>query len=329
MSQPSPVLLFDTINAFHRTESLKAAIELDLFTAIGEGATTPAALAKRCGASERGVRSLSDFLTVIGFLNKTNGAYSLTPDSAIFLDRRSPAYMGTAVKFLTTPMLREGFAQILQAVKKGGSALPEQGSVTPDNSVWVEFARSMAPMALMPAEMIAKIVGDGPWKVLDIAAGHGNYGIAIARHNSGAKITAVDWAKVLEVAQENAERAGVADRFEKLPGSAFEVDFGSGYDLALITNLLHHFNPATCETLLRRVHAALKPGGRVATLEFVPNDDRVSPPTAAMFTMIMLASTPDGDAYTFAEYQKMYRNAGFSRIELHQLEPQCLIVGYK
>jgi ubiquinone/menaquinone biosynthesis C-methylase UbiE len=167
--------------------------------------------------------------------------------------------------------------------------------------------------------------------VLDIAAGHGMFGIMVARANPNAQIYALDWAKVLEVAQQNAIRAGVTARYNTIPGSAFEVAFGDGYDIALITNFLHHFNPATNETLLRKVHAALKPGGRAVTLEFVPNDDRISPPGAAAFSLMMLGSTAEGDAYTYTELDTMYRNAGFARSERHVLPGgfQSLIVSHK
>jgi len=126
---------------------------------------------------------------------------------------------------------------------------------------------------------------------------------------------------VLEVAKENAQRAGVAERYNTIPGSAFDVDFGSGYDIILLTNFLHHFDPPTNETLLRKVHAALADGGRAVTLEFVPNDDRVSPPDSAGFSMMMLTGTPSGDAYTFAELERMFTNAGFSRSTIHPLPP--------
>jgi ubiquinone/menaquinone biosynthesis C-methylase UbiE len=121
---------------------------------------------------------------------------------------------------------------------------------------------------------------------------------------------------VLEVAQQNAQAMSIADRYHLLPGSAFEIDFGSGYDLALITNFLHHFDPPTCTTFMRKVHAALVPGGRVAIAEFVPNPDRVTPPTAAAFSMMMLATAPAGDAYTFAELESISKSAGFARVEL-------------
>jgi hypothetical protein len=110
-----------------------------------------------------------------------------------------------------------------------------------------------------------------------------------------------------------------------------DVDYGAGYELVLLTNFLHLFDPETCETLLRKVHASLAAGGLVATLEFVPNDDRVTPPQAATFSMQMLGGTPSGDAYTFAELERMFQNAGFARSEMHELPPtiERVIISYK
>jgi ubiquinone/menaquinone biosynthesis C-methylase UbiE len=162
---------------------------------------------------------------------------------------------------------------------------------------------------------------DRKLKILDIAAGHGLYGLAFANNNPQANIVALDWPNVLEVAKENARVAGVADRYSTIEGSAFDVDYGTGYDLILLTNFLHHFDPPTNETLLRKVHAALAEGGRAVTLEFVPNEDRISPPESAAFSVQMLGGTPAGDAYTFPELERMCANAGFARSELHELPP--------
>lgn len=170
-----------------------------------------------------------------------------------------------------------------------------------------------------------------PLKILDIAAGHGLYGLAFAQHNPQAQVVAVDWTNVLKVAKENAEAAGVSDRYQTKEGSAFEVDYGTDYDIVLLTNFLHHFDPQTCESLLRKVHASLAEGGRAVTLEFIPNDDRITPPQAASFSMMMLGSTQSGDAYTFAELDRMFGNAGFSRSEMHELPPtiQRVVISYK
>jgi ubiquinone/menaquinone biosynthesis C-methylase UbiE len=333
-TQPSPELFFETINAYQRTAAIKAAIELDVFTAIGEGKQTAQELAVRCKTSERGMRILCDYLVVIGFLTKENGRYSATQDTAIFLDRRSPAYMGGVTEFLLSPMLTQGFEDVAAIVRKGGTVVEDDGTLAPQNPVWVKFARAMVPMMALPAQAIAKIVNNGgqpKLKVLDIAAGHGIFGISIAQQNPNAEVWALDWPNVLEVAKENARNAGVGDRHHIIEGSAFDVDFGEGYDVVLLTNFLHHFDPETCESLLRKVYAALNEGGRALAFEFVPNEDRVSPRIPASFSMMMLGGTPSGDAYTFSELERMLRNAGFARSELHDLPatPEQLIVAVK
>jgi ubiquinone/menaquinone biosynthesis C-methylase UbiE len=332
--QLTPQLFFQTLNAYQRTEALKAAIDLEVFTAIGENHTTADEIAMRCNVAERGARILCDFLCIMGFLTKTHQNYTLTPETAFFLDKRSPAYIGTMAEFMLSTTIREGFSDIAGAVRKGGTTIPNEGTVSPDHPIWVNFARSMAPMMAMPAEALAKMIdpnADTKLRVLDIAAGHGLYGLAFARNNPHAEVVALDWAKVLEVAKENATKAGVADRFNTIPGSAFDADYGSGYDIVLLTNFLHHFDPPTCEMLLSKVHAALNDGGRVATVEFVPNDDRISPPEAAGFSMQMLAGTPAGDAYTFAELEQMAANAGFRKSEIQPvpMSIEHVVISYK
>jgi hypothetical protein len=331
--QPSPQLFFQTINAYQRTEALKGAIDLEVFTAISEGNNTSSEIAKRCETSERGMRILCDFLTIMGMLSKENDHYRLTPDSAFFLDKHSPAYLGGTTEFLCSPMLTDGSKNIAEAVRKGGTTMAGEGTIGPENPVWVKFARAMGPMMAMPAQLIPKLVdpqANQKLKILDIAAGHGLFGIGFAKNNPQVEIVALDWAAVLAVAKENARLAGV-DRYSTIEGSAFDVDFGSGYDLVLLTNFLHHFDPPTCETLLRKVRAALGEGGRAVTLEFVPNDDRVTPPDAASFSMMMLCSTPAGDAYTFAELERMFNNAGFSHSTIYPLPPtiQQVVVSEK
>jgi 2-polyprenyl-3-methyl-5-hydroxy-6-metoxy-1,4-benzoquinol methylase len=330
---PTPELIFDTLLAFQRSAALRAAIELDLFRAVGEGPASAASLAERCGASERGMRILCDYLTILGFLAKAEDRYRHTPASALFLDPRSPACVASAAGFLSHPAMTEPYRQLAEIVRQGRTVLPGEGSLEPENPVWVEFAHSMAPMMALLAGPLAAIVLEGlsgPVRVLDIAAGHGLFGIEVAKRNPEARITALDWAPVLEVARANAEKAGVASRYQSLAGSAFEVPFGGPYNIVLLTNFLHHFDPPTCVVLLKKVHAALRPGGRAAALEFVPNDDRISPPMAASFSLNMLASTVSGDAYTFRELEAMYREAAFRDITASPVpnSPHTVVVGH-
>lgn len=331
---PSPALFFDTASAYQRTEALRAAVELDLFTHVAAGRRTAQEIATACGADPRGIRILADFLTIVGFLKKQDDRYELTPDADVFLNRNSPAYLGGTLEFLLAPTLRDAFQGLTKAVKKGGTAISDEGTVSPDNPVWVPFARAMGPLMQQPAELLAGLIGgdrDKPLRVLDVAAGHGLFGIAVAKHYPKATITAQDWAAVLAVAAENAAKAGIADRHTLLPGDAFTVDWGGPYDVVLLTNFLHHFDVPTCERLAAKAHAALAPGGKCLTLEFIPQPDRVTPVETAGFALVMLATTARGDAYTFAELEGMFARAGFARSEFHPLPPtaQQAVVSYK
>jgi ubiquinone/menaquinone biosynthesis C-methylase UbiE len=160
-----------------------------------------------------------------------------------------------------------------------------------------------------------------PKRLLDIAAGHGLFGISAAQAIPSLEVTAIDWPGVLAVAQENASATGVAQRYRTIGGSAFDVDWGDGYDIVLLTNFLHHFDRNTCIDLLSRARRALSIGGRVLALEFVPNDDRVTPPIPAMFAYMMLGSTPAGDAYIASDFENMGLQAGFSRTLFKTAEP--------
>lgn len=331
---PSPALFLEAAFAYRRCAALRTGLELDVFSVLDGEPLESEKLAERCDASPRGMRMLCDALVTLGALQKQADRYSLTSDAAVFLSRKSPASMAASILFLTSTEFENAFRQLTAAVRRGGTPLDAAGVVAPEHEFWLEFARSMAPMMAFPAESIAQLLGADqgkPWNVLDIAAGHGIFGIAIGKQNPRAHITALDWPKVLEIARWNAEAAGLNDRYRTLAGSAFEVNLGTGYDVILLTNFLHHFDPPTCETLLRRVHAALAPGGRVATLEFVPGVDRVTPPFAALFALNMLVHTPAGDAYTFPELERMFRNAGFGACELHPLPPgpQSVIITQK
>ncbi len=329
VQQPNPANIFEAFNAYQRSFALKAAVELDLFTVVGLGKNTVEQIAAATQASERGIRILCDFLTIGGFLRKEGKQYGLTIDSATFLDRNSPAYFGAASQFLLDPRLIAPYMNLTEVVRNGRTSLPGDGTVSPDNPIWLTFARQMAPLVYPAAtEMAEMFAGSEPKKVLDIAAGHGLFGIMVAEQNRKAQITAVDWPDVLEIATENARKHGVAERHTSVGGDAFTLDFGGPYDLVLVTNFFHHFDPPACEQLMRKIHACLTDGGVCVNLDFVPNDDRVSPPTPAGFAMMMLGTTAAGDVYPFREYDIMFKNAGFASSELRQLtrSPETIIV---
>ena len=323
MSEVSPERIIDALFAYRTTAALKAAIGLDLFSIIAAGATDVEAIAQRAGASARGVRILADYLCVEGFLQKTGETYELTPTSRVFLDRASPAYLGSIADFMTSPEhVHATLGDPLGYVRRGGSN--GLGIVAPENPLWVTFARAMMPFIVPVAEQVVQHVrasGRVVRKLVDIAAGHGMFGIAIAKAVPTAEITAIDWPNVLAVARENAEKHGVAARYHTASGSAFDVDWGVDNDLVLIPNFLHHFDRETCIQILERARRSINASGRVLVIEFVPNADRVSPPFPARFAFIMLAETPGGDAYTADELAAMGQAAGLRNVKFHPLPP--------
>jgi 2-polyprenyl-3-methyl-5-hydroxy-6-metoxy-1,4-benzoquinol methylase len=319
---PNPGLVFETMNAFQRTAALRAAVELDLFSALGEGCSSVADLAGRCQATPRGIRILCDFLTIIRIIEKDGELYRHSPTSAAFLDPKSPACVASTVRFVNDVKLMAPFDHLTEIVRSGLFSSGGRATVEPENPVWVEFARSMAPMMAPLVRPLGTLVLNGDraaMRVLDVAAGHGLFGIEVARLNPRAEIVALDWPAVLEIARANAQGAGVESRYRLKPGNAFEVEFDGPYEIILLTNFLHHFSRETCIALLRKCGKAMVPGGLVAALEFVPNPDRITPPQAASFAMTMLATTEEGDAHTFPDYQWMFSEAGFKEIELHDV----------
>lgn len=330
--EPNPTLVFETLNAFQRTGALKAAIELQLFTKLSDGSRTAAQLAEACQASERGVRILCDYLTIIGFLEKSGDEYRQMPTSAAFLDENSPKYMGSVARFVASELVIATYHDVAGAVRKGGTLLPEGGSTKLNYEPWIEFAESMGPMmmpsALFIADLVATRFPTGKLRVLDIAASHGLFGLAIARKLPEAQIVAQDFEPVLEVAKRNTAAAGFNHCYSFLPGDVMSIDVGCNYDCILLTNFLHHFSEVACECLLKKLRATLNPGGVVISLEFVPNEDRITPATPATFALTMLLSTDHGDAYTFDDYQQMFRSAGFAKNEMIDVprSPSRLIV---
>jgi len=319
----TPQRIFETLGAFRTTAALRTGIELDVFTAVAEGHISPTDLAQRCSASSCGIQKLCDYLTVLGFLEKRDGTYMLSPDAAVFLDRRSSAYLGaSASEALAGEALMGAFSTLTEAVRRGGTALEGGGTLAPEHPVWIAFARAMAVPGLFLARLLADSLAEGSepsLKILDIAGGHGLYGIEFAKRNPLTQVFAVEWPDVLAVARANAEEAGVLDRFHSISGDALKVDFGAGYDLALITNFLPDLS--STEGLLRRIHSALNEGGRVALFELMLDEDRISPAAAVSLNLALLATTPSGETRTASQLSEVLRRAGFRRVEVRDVPP--------
>lgn len=309
--------------SYQKTTAMDAAIKLDIFTMVGERRLSAAQIAEATGNSPRGVRILCDFLCVIGLLEKDTDLYMLSDDAKRFLDRSSPHCLADIINFLAAPeTVSLVMNDPLSYVKTGGAC--GLANVSSDNPVWVQFAQAMVPFASVEAKRTAAYLSKRamhPRNVLDVAAGHGLFGIEVAQLRGDASITAIDWRNVLEVAKKNADSAGLGNRYKTIIGNAFEVDWGNNYDLILLPNILHHFDPEGCVRLLVKARQSLSANGSVFVIDMMPNPDRVSPPEQAAFAFFMLATTPHGDAYTASEYEQMAKTAGLSLVNSMRLLP--------
>ena len=320
-----PTRIFEVLQSFQKTAALRAAAELDVFTAIGGRGLSADEIATECGTSARGMRILCDYLCLTGLVQKRSDRYWLAEEAALYLDRHSHQFIANdAIEVYGGGTLAEGFQYLAQAVRIGGTALPRAGTLAPEHPYWAQFARALAPIGAANARLLAKLLAyssSRPIRVLDIACGHGHYGIAIAKQNPLAEIFAQDWPPVLEAALANARAAGIAERYHTIPGDVFTADLGERHDLALITNFLPDLGPADCEQLLARIRSALASDGRAVVLQCIPEDDRLSPPNGPSLALSLLAQTPQGDVYTYRELAEMFKRAGFVRTEVRELGP--------
>jgi SAM-dependent methyltransferase len=146
------------------------------------------------------------------------------------------------------------------------------------------------------------------------------WGIAVAERDPEAIVTVNDFPPMLDITREFVARHGLSGRFHYLPGSLREVDFGSSrFDAAILGNIVHSEGERASRDLFARLHRALAPGGRVAIVDMLPNDDRTGPPFPLFFALNMLTHTDEGDTYTLAEYREWLGAAGFSSVETHDI----------
>lgn len=318
-----PMAIMQMLQGAQVTGILNAGIELNVFQELAERPLDAQATSERIGCPPRSTRILLDALAVLGLLGKEDGKFRLTPMAMDYLVPGKPMYLGDLRGIFASQIFWTGLPRLADAVKKGGSIL-EMHAETRENPFWEQFAQSSASLVFPSAMVIDGVLGKwidskGRCRVLDIAAGSGIYGFMLAKHPS-VELTCLDWPNVLEKTREWARRLDVdAKRVRYLPGNLFEVDFGGPYDLIVLSNVYHHFDPPTCFALTKKVAAALTPGGRVAVNDVV-YDPTLGNPGAAMFSVIMLFWTKKGESFSLADYTKWLADAGFGKPEVYPSE---------
>ena len=297
---------------------IEAAVRHGIFDLLDKRPLTAAQVAAKSGASQRGVNAILDVLVSFHLLQRKGNRFALTPESATFLVSTKPAYYGMFFRHASGQLI-PGWLQLTEIVRSGRPAA-KVNARKEGAEFFAKFVESLFPLSFPAASALGHHLGfpkaSAPVSVLDIGAGSGVWGIALAKQSPQVRVHAVDWPQVLKVTRRVAQKHGVAKRLSTAPGDFFEADFGKGHRLATIGHILHSEGRDRSRRLLKKVFDALAPGGTVAIQEFVPNDDRTGPPNALIFAVNMLVNTEAGDTFTFAEMSQWLRKAGFKNPRL-------------
>ncbi|MGH9376993.1 MAG: methyltransferase [Terriglobia bacterium] len=311
------------------TRVLATAVQLGIFSAVDAGNVTAPQVAKAVSASERGTQMLLDALTAFGLVTKQADRYSLPAASAQYLVKKSPDYMGF---MLEKDYLWDSWGRLTEVVRSGRPARAVEQQ-QPAEEFFPVLVRSLHVMNREPARRMAAALGVNgkAMQVLDVACGSGVWSIAVAEENPKAKITAQDFPVVLETTRRYARQHGVEKQYDYLAGDLNRADFGEGrFDLAVIGNICHSEGAESSRNLFARVFRALRPGGRIAVIETIPNEERTGPVFPLIFALNMLVNTEEGGTFTFGEYTQWLEEAGFARVETVEIGLHSpLIVGCK
>ncbi len=292
---------------------LEAAIHNRVFDVLDEGPKSLEQLSAATGASARGLRSIANALVGFELLARTpEGAYALTPESAAFLVSTKPSFQGGMIKHTSIQLLPR-WLHLNEVVKTGVpvSAVNTEGQGA---AFFHDFVTDIFPMSYPAAQELAvhlDLASSGAKSALDLAAGSGVWGIALAQAAASLRVTAVDWPEVLPVTQKVVGRFGLTDRFTFSPGDLMHADFGSGHNVATLGHILHSEGEVRSKALLSKTLAALAPGGTIAIQEFLVNPDRTGPPSSLIFGVNMLVNTEKGDTFSFEEISRWLDEAGF------------------
>jgi SAM-dependent methyltransferase len=317
--------MFDMMQAYKKTSLLKTGIQMGVFDLLANGASGTEEIADKLAADPRGMRILLNALTAIGLLESGPAGYLLAPASADFLVRSRPGYLGDMVHVMASDWEWDALRDLTSAVRTGGT-VQDVHAETPGYAYWEDFASFAVAVAEPTAKIMTEVLG--PWirergavNVLDVACGHGLYGYELAAVHPEARIWSLDWPNVLDVTRQHAERLGVADRVNFVPGDMFSVPLGGPYDLVLLTNVTHHFSADRVAALLARLRTALKPDGRLVIVGFTVGD--ASPavdPAPHLFSVLMLVWTAEGESHSVATYDRALDSAGFQPAAVYPTE---------
>ncbi len=318
-----PDNLNEMIRAFMPSRAVLTALELDLFTAVDDGASA-ANVAERIKANPRSTEMLLNVLVSLKLLEKNDGKFKNAPAAARFFAAGSPDNQRPALMHIVH--LWRTWSTLTEAVRTGTRVGIERGGD------WTTaFIAAMDRNARERAAQVAKAVDvSGVRRMLDLGGGSGAYSIAFARAVPQLHSTVLDVPEVLPLTQEYVRKAGLSDRISTTPGDMLTAPLERDYDLVLLSAICHMFSPTQNLVLFRRVYEALAPQGRLVVQDFILEPDKTSPGWAALFSLNMLVGTQSGASYSEPEYTAWLRDAGFSEVRRVRLPgPSGLMIATK
>ena len=312
---------------------ISAGVSNKVFDSLEDSPKTSQQVAEKTGASARALQILMNALVGLDLLKKNRqGKYSLTQESAAFLLDNRPA---THAGFFGTiaPQLISRWLRLSDIVREGRPAVAVNQE-TEGTEFFSQLVENIIPMSYPAAQKLAEHLklskAKDKIRVLDLAAGSGIWGIALAQKSPRVRVTAVDWPGMIPTTKRITQKFGVGDRFSYVEGDILEASFGADYDIAILGHILHSEGEKRSRELLKKTFRALKRGGVIAIAEWLVNNERTEPTHALMFAVQMLVNSEKGDTFSFDEIKSWLGEAGFEKVrKLDAPGPSPLILATK
>lgn len=307
----------DLMQGFWRSSILFTAVHYKVFEWLGTKGMGAGILARKARVSERGAATLLDALAVIGLVSKKKDRYYNTTLSKQYLVPGAKDYLGDSIKHYKNLWKLWGNLDYAVATGRGVTRPKGYNSAAQTES----FILAMENTARRRAAQVVKLVGAaGVGRMLDVGGGPATYSIVFAKKNRKLRATVVDQHVPLKIARQFIKEEGLQDRMTLLEGDYFAVEFGSGYDLVLLSNIVHSLSPGRARRMINKSYSALSPGGRIVIHDFLPNEERTGPDWPILFAVNMLVATEGGGTYTYGEIGAWLRSSGFCDVKRLKVE---------
>jgi len=323
------VRLHQISRGYWESSILFTGVKAGIFNALSSGQRSARQISKKLKTDERATEILLNALAALGFVMKKGNQYRNHPLTGTYLVEGTPVYRGNSL--LHSLDMWKAWGELPNIIYSGAPSTDIVEHLEEDRERVKHFILAMYEFAQEPAEIISRLVRPKSIKkFLDVGGGPGTYCFALLKKNPGIKATIVDLPLPLQIAKRLIRERGLEENISFIEGDFLEVDFGEGYDLILMSHVLHSNSPEDCERLIRKGYRALKTGGRLLVHEFVLNEDRISPPSAAIFAVNMLVNTEEGRSYTGGEIKNWMKKSNFTELTAYDITPASrAVVGRK